>query len=50
MKLVGELKPWVGAKDVIFSVNVCTSPRQKAILLTGGTINYLKSSSDKTGN
>lgn len=50
MKLLGELKPWVGARDVILRVNVCISPHQKAILLAGGAINYLKSSFDKTGN
>jgi len=38
------------SQGVIFSVNVCISPHQKAILLAGGAINYVKSISEQTGN
>ncbi len=42
----GQIKVANKSRDATFSVNVCISAHQKAILLAGGALNYLKSSSD----
>ena len=46
----GQLLVANKSQDVSFRAKVCGSPHQKALLLAGGAINYLKSNSNKTGD